>query len=1120
MPKVDSDGTTGFDLGSSSLKWRDLYLSSGSLYIDGQKVVESDAGTIVVQADEDQSLTTKVTGTGVLTLSSASTININGTLQMATGKKITDVSGTAVVFGDKIDADSNQIINVGAPSSDNHAATKTYVDTSFSNLVNGAPVTLNTLDKIAQAINDDPSFSTAITTSIATKWTQDNTKITNWDTAYAWGNHSLAGYLTSETSHTDVLVDGDFTTSGIMSTNGSGTYSIITDNSSNWNTAFGWGNHASEGYITDYTVTQADVTTHQAALSITESQISDLGSYLVASDISSKANLASPTFTGTPAAPTAAAGTNTTQIATTQFVSNAVSNLVDTAPEALNTLNELAAALGDDANFSTTISTQIGAKLDSSSYTAADVLAKIKTVDGSGSGLDADLLDGQHGSYYYSPANAPDPTLTLNGDVSGSATFTNLGNATLTVTVANDSHTHVFGNITSTSLSSASDLDGHTTRALAHWGSSNPANSPAAYGAMFVIPDGSQPQQLVQTYGGAANKVSLYGRRKTGGTWDTVWTQYFSDHYHPNADKWTTARTLSLSGDASGNVTWDGSANATLSVTVADDSHNHTIANVDGLQTALDGKLSTSGKAADSNLLDGIDSGSFLRSDTNDTTSGTLTVQTLTVNSNTYTTTSDIALTANSVINAESSMNFGLTDGSSGKYSWRFGNTSKTGGTAGSTEKMKLTAAGALTVNGATAWTSGNDGSGSGLDADLLDGQHGSYYTGYTDTAIANLVDSSPATLDTLNELAAALNDDPNFATTVTTNIGTKVSKSGDTMSSDLIVSAIGANNNAAATDNIKVSGYGIVGNRATFYVTNNGTVQIGVGGTHNSNSAMTFGTNSNVSQKTLYENSNRVFTDGYHPNADKWTTARTLSLSGDASGSVSWDGSSNATLSVSVGDADTVDGLQGSQFLRSDADDTASGSYSFTNSYNEFGNSTGSVSNDGSWNARVNIAGSSHARLDVKSVSDGIITSMFSHTGHGAGKMGTYSNHPLELIVNGADKATLSTAGSLSTTAQGTLWGSSNDGSGSGLDADLLDGVQASSFLRSDADDVTSGQLTVNNASTYDTEGNLVVYGTGKNSVIIQASDNENDRGMAFMALKEVAKDYAFLLDLEQISK
>jgi hypothetical protein len=189
---------------------------------------------------------------------------------------------------------------------------------------------------------------------------------------------------------------------------------------------------------------------------------------------------------------------------------------------------------------------------------------------------------------------------------------------------------------------------------------------------------------------------------------------------------------------------------------------------------------------------------------------------------------------------------------------------------------------------------------------------------------------------------------------------------------------------------------------------------------------------------------SNVIFHDGYHPNADKWTTARTLSLSGDASGSVSWDGSANATLSVTVAN----DSHSHSNYITSNANDTASGSYSFTNSYNEFGNSTGSVSNDGNWNARVNLAGSSHARLDVKSVSDGIITTMYSHTGHNAGKVGTYSNHPLKLMVNAADRATLSTSGSLSTTAQGTLWGASNDGSGSGLDADLLDGVQGSHYL------------------------------------------------------------------------
>jgi len=71
-------------------------------------------------------------------------------------------------------------------------------------------------------------------------------------------------------------------------------------------------------------------------------------------------------------------------------------------------------------------------------------------------------------------------------------------------------------------------------------------------------------------------------------------------------------------------------------------------------------------------------------------------------------------------------------------------------------------------------WHNGNDGSGSGMDADLLDGQHGAYYTDYTDTAVANLIATAPATLDTLNELAAALGDDPNFATTIANSLALK----------------------------------------------------------------------------------------------------------------------------------------------------------------------------------------------------------------------------------------------------------------------------------------------------------------------------------------------------------
>lgn len=61
-----------------------------------------------------------------------------------------------------------------------------------------------------------------------------------------------------------------------------------------------------------------------------------------------------------------------------------------------------------------------------------------------------------------------------------------------------------------------------------------------------------------------------------------------------SANKLTTARTISLGGDLSGSTSFDGSANVTINATVKDDSHAHTIANVDGLQSALDGKSPTS----------------------------------------------------------------------------------------------------------------------------------------------------------------------------------------------------------------------------------------------------------------------------------------------------------------------------------------------------------------------------------------------------------------------------------------------------------------------------------------------------------------------------------------------
>ena len=196
LPSIDSDGTTGYDLGSPTKKWKDLYLSEGSLYIDNQKVIESDSGTIVVRADVDQSLQTTVTGTGVLTLSSETTINVDSTLQMGPGKKITTSNGDPVEFGDKLNLDNNQIINVADPTAAGHASTKGYVDTALFNLVNGAPTQLDTLGEIANSLGDDAAFSTTMTTALALKDTIVDVNIKDANT------------LSSANSYTDTSVAG------------------------------------------------------------------------------------------------------------------------------------------------------------------------------------------------------------------------------------------------------------------------------------------------------------------------------------------------------------------------------------------------------------------------------------------------------------------------------------------------------------------------------------------------------------------------------------------------------------------------------------------------------------------------------------------------------------------------------------------------------------------------------------------------------------------------------------------------------------------------------------------------------------------------------------------------
>jgi hypothetical protein len=90
---------------------------------------------------------------------------------------------------------------------------------------------------------------------------------------------------------------------------------------------------------------------------------------------STYAPLASPALTGVPTAPTAAANTNTTQVATTAYVQTEINDLIASAPGALDTLNELASALGNDAAFSTTVTNSLAGKLSLTGGTMSGAIA-------------------------------------------------------------------------------------------------------------------------------------------------------------------------------------------------------------------------------------------------------------------------------------------------------------------------------------------------------------------------------------------------------------------------------------------------------------------------------------------------------------------------------------------------------------------------------------------------------------------------------------------------------------------------------------------------------------------------------------------------------------------------
>ena len=107
-------------LGTAAKTWKDVFVGPGSLYVNGQKVLEDDAGTIVVSADANQNLDIRTTGTGDIGLTTAvgGKVEVGGTLEIAAGKNITSSDGNAISFTNGLDMNGEAITSLAAGSID------------------------------------------------------------------------------------------------------------------------------------------------------------------------------------------------------------------------------------------------------------------------------------------------------------------------------------------------------------------------------------------------------------------------------------------------------------------------------------------------------------------------------------------------------------------------------------------------------------------------------------------------------------------------------------------------------------------------------------------------------------------------------------------------------------------------------------------------------------------------------------------------------------------------------------------------------------------------------------------------------------------------------------------
>lgn len=164
-----------------------LTLNDSSIVFEGSSADVNETTLTVTNPTADRTITfPDATGT----------VTLDGVASTLTSKTIT--SGT---LGSDLAAGGFKVTGLATPSANTDAATKAYVDTQVSNLVDAAPGALDTLNELAAAINDDASFSTTVTNSIATKVSKAGDSMTG---ALSMGNNKITS-LGTPTASSDAV---------------------------------------------------------------------------------------------------------------------------------------------------------------------------------------------------------------------------------------------------------------------------------------------------------------------------------------------------------------------------------------------------------------------------------------------------------------------------------------------------------------------------------------------------------------------------------------------------------------------------------------------------------------------------------------------------------------------------------------------------------------------------------------------------------------------------------------------------------------------------------------------------------------------------------------------------